>query len=103
MNTETFLIKNVALSGTVSFLPDPVIASVTKKTVEAVSESRLKEIFKMMFEQAQNEFKGFPIETLTMTFEYTRSGSPDKLYILDYYGSDEQGKMKYDLFRTSLC
>ncbi|OBQ37322.1 MAG: hypothetical protein AN484_25070 [Aphanizomenon flos-aquae WA102] len=103
MNNETFLIKNVALSGTVSFLPNPVIAKVPNKTVEAVSESRLKEIFKMMFEQAKKEFNGFPIETLTMTFEYTRSGSPDKLYILDYYGEDEQGKMNYDLFRTSLC
>jgi hypothetical protein len=38
-----------------------------------------------------------------MTFEYTRSDNPDKMYILDYYGSDEQGKMQYDLFRTSLC
>ena len=103
MNNPTFLIKNVALSGTVPFLPNPVVAKVPNKTVDAVSETRLKEIFKMMFEQAKNEFKGFPIETLTMTFEYTRSDNPDKMYILDYYGTDEQGKMKYDLFRTSLC
>jgi len=103
MNNPTFLIKNVALSGTVPFLPNPVVAKVPNKTVDAVSETRLKEIFKMMFEQAKNEFKGFPIETLTMTFEYTRSDNPDKMYILDYYGSDEQGRMQYDLFRTSLC